>query len=230
MPEGILFVTSYIINPSKTTDEAYNRFYNDEHLPDVISSGGTTLGLRYKNTKPATETDMPYLALYPVDTQWLGSPEHNHLITSTKKSPAMQTEDRNELVKFDSRFYEKIQTFEGYDLQAKSNEPRGQTIVCVAIEPGDEKDFDAWYRTQHLDMLSMIPGYRRGTRYRRIGSKKPTYLAIHEYTCKPDAISAEMIAQVSATEWSKKVISEAKAIERDVFELIEVQGEKGRKL
>jgi hypothetical protein len=68
--------------------------YNDEHLPDVINSGGTTLGLRYKNTKLVTETDMPYLAIYPVDTQWLGSPEHKHLITSTKRSPAMQTEDR----------------------------------------------------------------------------------------------------------------------------------------
>jgi hypothetical protein len=96
--------------------------------------------------------------------------------------------------------------------------------------PSDEKDFDAWYRKQHLDMLSMIPGYRRGARYKRIDGVSPTYLAIHEYACKPDEIPPEAIDQVSATEWSKKVIGEAKAIERDVFELIEVQGEKTRKL
>ena len=230
MPDGILFVTSAIIDPSKTTDEAYNRFYDDEHLPDVLNSGGTTLALRYKNTKPASETDRPYLAVYPVDTQWLGSAAHKKLVESTKKSPAMQTEDRNELVRFDSRFYEKIQTFEGYGHAEKSGNERGQTVVCVAMEPSDEEDFEAWYRKQHLDMLSMIPGYRRCTRYKRIDGKTPRYLAMHEYACKPDEIPPEAIAQVTATEWSRKIIGEAKALERDVFELIQVQGDAERKL
>ena len=228
MPDGILFVTSAIIDPSKTTDEQYNRFYNDEHVPDVINSGATTLGLRYKNVNANSEA--PYLAIYPVETSWLGSDAHKHLVSSTKKSAALNAEDRNDYVRFSSRFYEKIQTYEGYGQAKKSGKERGQTIVCVALEPADERDFDEWYRKQHLDMLSMIPGYRRCTRYKRIDGQKPRYLAIHEYACRPDEISDEHIKQVSSTEWSAKIIGEAKALERDVYELIQVQGDEARKL
>ena len=98
------------------------------------------------------------------------------------------------------------------------------------MEPGDERDFDEWYRKQHLDVLSMIPGYRRCTRYKRIDEQTPRYLAIHEYACRAGEISDEAIKQVSSTEWSAKIIGEAKALERDVYELIAVQGNEGRKL
>lgn len=31
-----------------------------------------------------------------------------------------------------------------------------------------ERDLDDWYRNQHLDMLSMVRGYVRSTRYRLV--------------------------------------------------------------
>jgi hypothetical protein len=40
----------------------------------------------------------------------------------------------------------------------------------------------------------------------------------------------EQIKQVTSTEWSKKIIGEARVFERDVFELIQAQGETARKL
>jgi hypothetical protein len=54
------------------------------------------------------------------------------------------------------------------------------------MNPTNEADFEKWYREEHLEMLSKLPGYRRSLRY-KIGPQNPLtqgetqpYLAIHE--------------------------------------------------
>lgn len=228
---GLMFVSS---RPTRISDDQYNKWYNEEHLPDVLGfmekSGIEPLGIRYKSTDP--KSTRPYLALYPnSDAQWMFSPEQQTFLNSVRKSRILH-DDFLSVIDFNFRPYEKIQTFEGYGHASKSGKERGRTLVCVAMEPDEagEKDFDDWYRKQHLDMLSMCRGYRRTTRYKRLDGEKPRYLALHEYDCSPQDLPAEQIKQVSETEWTKKILAEAKTFERDVFELIEVQGEIKAKL
>ena len=45
----------------------------------------------------------------------------------------------------------------------------------------------------------------------------------------PDELPTDQIKQVSGTEWSRKILAES-TYDRDVFELIAVQGEAGEKL
>ena len=232
---GLLFVSSRIADPKKTSDELYNRFYNDEHLPDVLNhakekSGYTKLALRYKNVNG--ESVMPYLALYPLRDTVFFSSEKESLIEDTRKSKTFNGDDCHDHIEFGSRPYEKIQTFEGYGQAEKTGDERGHTIVCVAMEPkeGEEHDFDLWYRLQHLDMLAMCRGYRRTTRYRRLDGVKPQYLALHEYACEASELPADQIKQVVATEWSQKIIKESPIFDRDVFSLIQAQGETKEKL
>ena len=233
MPKpGLMFVAS---KPTKISEEQFNKWYNEEHLPDVLDfmkrSGLEPLGLRYKNVN--TESTRPYLALYPTsDAQWIVSPEQEANVQKLRHSKMLGGTDFFSVIDFDLRPYEKIQTFEGYGHASKSGNERGQTLVCVAMDPGEagEQDFEDWYRKQHLDMLSMCRGYRRTTRYKRMDGQEPRYLALHEYACSPDELPAEQIKQVTATEWTQKILAEAKIFERDVFELIEVQGEIKAKL
>lgn len=221
---GLTFVASNVLDSTKTSDEKYNEFYNDEHLPDVLASGLTKVALRYENTN--SEAKMPYIALYPVeDASMTGSEAAIKLIQDTRKSRTFDGEDIYDYINFDIRRYEKIQTYEAYQQEGKSGNERGQTIVCVAMEPGDEADFEEWYMKQHLDMLGMCRGYRRCTRYKGMDDKEPRYLALHEYACKPEDLPSEQIKQVTATEWSQKIIGKAKAFERNVFVLIQAQGE-----
>lgn len=233
---GLMFVTSKVLDPNKTSDAEYNRVYNEELLPEVLKHmkdcDFPQLGLRYRNTNQ--DSSRPNLALYPnPDSQWMLSPDQEEFLKRTRKSGILGG-DVLDFVDFRFRLYEKIQTFEGYGHASKTGEDRGQTLVCVAIEPPEgedaERDLDEWYRKQHLDMLSMCTGYRRGTRYRRIDGKKPRFLAMHEYACKPDELPNDQIEQVKATEWTKKIIGEAQIVERDVWELIEVQGDTSLKL
>ncbi|KAK4495555.1 hypothetical protein PRZ48_001220 [Zasmidium cellare] len=221
---GLTFVASNVLDPAKTSDEIYNKFYNDEHLPDVLASGLTKLALRYKNANP--EAKIPYLALYPVeDASITGSEAAAKLIQDTQRSKTFNGDDIHDHINFDIRRYEKIQTYEAYQQEGRSGKERGQTIIAVGMEPGDEADFDEWYRKQHLDMLAMCRGYRRCTRYKNMDDQEPRFLALHEYDCKPGDIPSEQIKQVVSTEWSKKIVGEAKIFDRNVFELIQAQGQ-----
>lgn len=68
MAPGLMVVSSRIIDPSKTSDAEYNRFYSEEHLPAVVAFDDycfTGFALRYKNIN--SNADLPYLALHTVD-------------------------------------------------------------------------------------------------------------------------------------------------------------------
>lgn len=222
---GLLFVRSAPKDPSK--DELYNRFYNEEHLPDVLKSGmlgNRNVALRYKNTNP--DAKLPYLALYPAeDTQTVMLESIKVAQSGAVKSEVLEHDNIAELIHFDMHHYERLQVYEAYQQEGKSGKERGQTIVCVAMEPGDETELDEWYRKQHLDMLGMCRGYRRCTRYKKVGGEVPRFLALHEYDCKPEDLPAEQIKQVTATEWSIKIVAETKVFVRDVYQLLEAQGD-----
>jgi hypothetical protein len=232
---GLLFVAARISDPSKSTDEQFNKFYSEEHFPDVLNykTKITSLALRYKNTDPSSER--PYLALYPLeDTSWFSSGIREQLREETKHSKTYNGANVIDFIHFDARLYKKIQSFEGYGHADRTGRERGQTITCVAMEPAEGAeagaDFEAWYRRQHLDMLAMCEGYRRTTRYERIDGVRPRFLALHEWDCKPEDLPKEKVKQVCETEWSRKILGEAKVFDRDVFELIEAQGKVEMKL
>jgi hypothetical protein len=172
---GLSFVVSMVKYGNSISDSAYNDFYNNEHIPDLINffkdKGhiNNPLALRYKNINPTT--DKPYLALYPnPDAQWIFSPDQGKLQESSKRSHTLGVDNIFDHIDSTFRAYTKIQTFEGYNHASKSGHDRGKTLVCVAMEPHNsesgEQDFEGWYRKQHLDMPSMCKGHRRTTRYK----------------------------------------------------------------
>ncbi|KAJ9643940.1 hypothetical protein H2201_006571 [Coniosporium apollinis] len=145
------------------------------------------------------------------------------------------------------RCYEQIQVFEptsnpGYPkpkVQANNGQHRPRGMVMVTMEPGEsaEDEIDEWYRKQHLDMLSMCRGYRRSTRYKlapeeyqfsenfqKSPQDQARYLALHEYSSAFD-LPEDQIKIVSGTEWSRKVIGNAKIFKRDIWELTEIIGD-----
>jgi hypothetical protein len=100
---------------------------------------------------------------------------------------------------------------------------RGKGLTTALIEPGVglEKDFDKWYREEHLSMLSKLSGYRRTTRYHK--DDAPHELALHEY----DQASVPWgIGAVLGTPWSRKQLGSAKSTQFDTWEYIMEYGPK----
>lgn len=202
----------------------------------AVPNAPPAAAFRYKNTNPAAS--FPFLTLYGVpDIAWVESPELKNAKLSHDTLPGGRS--HFELCDFDVRYYEKIQTFEG---QVPKEGRAGKCVIAVAMEPAAgeeaEKDFDAWYRLQHLDMLSTISGYRRSTRYKLVASptaemagklsEVPRYLALHEY--ESTEIPPEQVKLAVGTEWSKKVIGSAKAFVRDTWVLTHEAGDATKKL
>ncbi|KAK4994105.1 hypothetical protein LTR66_005790 [Elasticomyces elasticus] len=224
---GLLFVTSKIASPDLSL-EAYHKWYNEIHVADFFKVDLTPLCLRYKNVDP--EARWPFLALYKVDdVDKLASQAFKDLPMYSDVLPG----DGYVWGCMDAglRSYELIQRFKGQSSDKESG--RAQRVVTVAMEPaeGGDEEFDEWYNKQHLDMLSMCRGYQQTTRYKLVTGlleaeeKEPTpprYMAIHEYGTTE--LPADQIKQVVSTEWSKKIIGEAKTFDRNVWELIEEFG------
>ena len=101
----------------------------------------------------------------------------------------------------------------------------GQLVVLESFDvPSDkEGDLHKWYDTEHIKMLSKVPGWLRSRRFvlREAGAnvdnesyqKPPKYLAVHEFD-NPDATSTEEWKAAASTPWSNKVGEGAQRSER----------------
>ncbi|KAI1824613.1 hypothetical protein F4861DRAFT_254234 [Xylaria intraflava] len=231
---GLVYVESRVLDPQKTSDELYNRFYNDEHLPDILASGLAKLALRYKNIDEGAA--VPYIALYPVDdASAISLPTTLKDGKDLKKSYILGCDDIHDFIHFNLRAFEKLQTYEARGRENDDRDDREQqsrTICCIMMEPLGRQDSepDGWYRNDHLDALGMCKGFRRCTRYRSTTGQYPPFLALYEYDCAPEDLGAEQLAQAWATEWGQKVLKENKVCQQHVFTLIEAQGDTRVKL
>ncbi|KAI2630119.1 hypothetical protein GGS21DRAFT_217059 [Xylaria nigripes] len=228
---GLVFVASRVLDAEKTSDKLYNRFYNEEHLPHVLSGGWTKLALRYKNVEKGAI--IPYIALYPRDdTSTTDSTATLNINEEMKKSRILGCDDICDLIHFELRLYEKLQTYEAREHENDSGEHQSRTIYCVAMEPaeGQDEDFGAWYQNQQLDKLGIPKKFRRCIHYRRINGECPRFLSLYEYDCAPGDFPTEQLTQAWGTGRGQKIVNEAKVYQLDVFALIQAQGDLRSKL
>ncbi|KAI0102825.1 hypothetical protein GGR51DRAFT_526319 [Nemania sp. FL0031] len=225
---GLMFVTSSVLDPQKTPDELYNRYYDEELLGHIMASSKTELALRYKNVK-GTEVPVPYISLHPCeDCEYLCSPENLQLIEDANKSEILECDDISTLISFSLQPYSKFETFEGYSRESgdDDNGQRAPTLVVTAIEPaeGQDRNLKLWYECQHMDMLNMCRGFRRGTVYVRIDGVCPRYLELAEFGCEAEDLPEHQLSQVYTSNWSTMITNRSKVFQQDVFTLIKAQG------
>lgn len=68
---GLLHVRSRISDP-KLTENVFTKWYDDEHIPEVVATSGIKSGFRYidtaKTSPHGNETNpKPFFAIYPLD-------------------------------------------------------------------------------------------------------------------------------------------------------------------
>lgn len=128
---GIFYSTSRISKPDQISEETYNKWYNEVHIPDVLATGGVTAAYRFRNANP--NADRPYLAVYQV-------PDLGIIQSETFKSIPMTSDllpnggPCHNYIDFDTRFYK---------LQQDYN-TRGETE--------DGNNFGNWYLSTSASM------------------------------------------------------------------------------
>ncbi|KAF2651001.1 hypothetical protein K491DRAFT_682552 [Lophiostoma macrostomum CBS 122681] len=202
----LMMATAQITNPN-LTDTDFNSWYNTALLPLFMTNHNASLGVRYKLIPQPTTPKPPewqYMALYKTHENTTASPSIEDILPRALNERDIGPND----VAIEISSWTHIQTFES--LREKRGEvPAGRPKIAnvVRIEPreGGDAELDEWYRKQHLDMLSMLPNYRRTTRYQSADGSKPRSLAVHEWdTTDMDPYVGEVL---NNTELTKSVMN-----------------------
>lgn len=112
---GIIVSASYILKPDLLSDDLFNKWYNEAHVPDVIATGGVPRAARFRNANP--EAKNQYMCIYELPDLAIVTSEAFKKIPMTHDM-LPDGADIHNLANFDTRFYELVQTDEKSSKQA----------------------------------------------------------------------------------------------------------------
>ncbi|ETS88023.1 hypothetical protein PFICI_01851 [Pestalotiopsis fici W106-1] len=238
---GSLYVESKISRSDVLDEETYLKWYDEEHIPEILATGGIKSARRFKNVDP--EAEKPYLALYPLaDLAFLGSEQFKNIKIKSDNLP--ETGIVYDLADFDVRYDNLIQVYD----PTEKGKGHTKSIISVQIElkeGADAEDFDKWYREEHLLLLSKATGYLRSTRFKLAFARTnaqsralkgltsaaeeappqpPVWLTLHEFEVdSPDMLE---IKRLTASPWTDRIYEGRKL---GIFKIFKLLGEFGEK-
>ncbi|KAJ7091341.1 hypothetical protein B0H15DRAFT_229218 [Mycena belliarum] len=175
--------------------------------------------IRYK----AVDSKPPkWLALYDIETpEVANSDDYNALRAQASDNEKMI------LSKLGSRSYVHNGTFTGTETTSEDLPTKYVWVVSLEVASEGEDDLDRWYKEEHMDLLSKVPGWKRGRRYRLVDfdqrgglSEAPVckHLTLHEFDNK-DFMATPEFKRATSTEWQARVLAKFVRKEVRLFEL-----------
>lgn len=208
---GLLYVT---MQPQGSLPEAqFHDWYNTEHGPLRLRLPFVTNGFRFR----ATDGEKPeYVALYDItDMDELTRKTYldlrTDLIKTEREKKTMSQIDVGRLL-YDLVDERSSPNFRPLEDQADTDaETHGSVLVAVTTgthpDPEKQAEHDRWYREEHFEMLSRVPGWRR-SRLFVTSSIDPTApresLALHEYS-PVNGLGGDAHKAAMNTPWRQKL-------------------------
>ncbi|KAJ9645992.1 hypothetical protein H2201_008248 [Coniosporium apollinis] len=228
-PTDLLWVASRITKPQNLTPSAFCDWYENTHIQEVTALSGIPSAARYE-LLPGFDfpgaLQHPWLTLYEMREVGFRETEEFRGLDGQSRPDEGLLERVFGNVEFDTRFWRCVQV----DEAAGARKGPAPLIISAALSPSPsaEADFDAWYRQEHVPMISQCPGYVRTRRYRlvdasllhefdRRNSPAPSWLALHEF--EGTELPMGELLKCDETEWSKKVIAGLVKMEAGFYRL-----------
>lgn len=207
---GILFV--YSEPGSAVSDEEFNDWYDNEHVPLRLPIPGFNSWSRWV----AADGERPtYGALYDLSSTAVISEPPYASLASTRSEREAAIIPR--LALLDRRTYTLVEPVhppkagDAYDVRKPG--PYA-SIVEIEVKPDAEDEFNKWYEEEHIPMLAKVPGWVRSRRFvlefaGATGSEAkegqpPKYMAIHEWEV-PAAFETTEFKEATSTPWMEKI-------------------------
>jgi hypothetical protein len=107
---GIMWVNSKITKSEEMPQSLFTDWYDQVHIPDVLTVEGIVAGWRYESKDK--DDQVPYLAIYSIpeleviqkNIEFKSVPHHHEMLHGGRSIHLY--------AKFDTRFYKRIQTYE----------------------------------------------------------------------------------------------------------------------
>ncbi|KAG0650087.1 hypothetical protein D0Z07_3483 [Hyphodiscus hymeniophilus] len=203
---------------SSLSNAEFHDWYNNEHGPTRLRLPFIENGFRYRasdisSSSPPSETNPEWMAVYDI-TDMAELTKDTYLRLRDPPVKSQRESDTMAKIKVDRKLYDFIESrispaFK--ELDRVEIEGAGNVMVAVlsTLHPGADKkaELERWYREEHIDMLSKIPGWLRTRRFvtSSIDSNAPIeYLALHEYAPKNGLDGSEFKA-ATTTKWCAEI-------------------------
>lgn len=201
--EGLLLVMTDI--PADLEAE-FNRWYNEEHMPEMGAFPGVLSTRRYKIVEGAPT----YLAMYDLSEPGiLETPEYQYV---SGWSPLANPTS----VAISARYFNTRRGVYRHMLTLPTPEPedvstaRALMLRGLSADPDRLDEFEEWYNTEHLPKLSQVPGVLRARRYRlqtdasHLKGDPPAFMAVYELT-ELEVLQGEEFNRAVETPWTNRV-------------------------
>jgi len=183
-------------NPAQGKEAEYNRWYQQEHAPNIVAAEGFVSGQRYveagSGVGPSQSAPRKYMVMYRIETSDLLQTYANMKATAPKPT--------NMPVDFASNF---SVTFKqaGAEIKGHGSRSTGKGemktyLYCVFDTPltGREAEFNQWYETRQIPAIAATAGVVSAQRYLRsdvqIETAKPSAPNLIMYKIVTDDLNA----------------------------------------
>ncbi|KAG4440090.1 hypothetical protein IFR05_004433 [Cadophora sp. M221] len=219
---GIIYVTSKIVRTDVLDEETYIKWYEEDHIPDILDKTPIASAHRFSNVVP--KANRPYLLMYPMEDL---AAIHGEGFKKLKVNSDFMPENGApyDYADLDFRDYKLIQKYDPNEV----SEGKSKFIATGGFELDltlTAQDLHDWYNQEHLERLAKVPGYLRTTRYRLMHhstnadtrvmlglaakdelpaqeeDEPPTWHAIHEFD---EGFNKDSLGETIDTEWTKKI-------------------------
>ena len=190
-------------------EEEFNRWYEEEHLPDRANCRGFLAARRFV----AVEGGPKYLALYDLENRdVLASPQYRKIYDpptpwTRKMRPHFRNAVRNVYVDVTAR------------PRAAGNATGNALLLVMAdISPALDDEFNRWYDEEHVPERLSIPGFLGGRRFRAVEGA-PRYLALYDLE-SVDVLASEAYKHfrgAGETAWTQKMMKAMQNFRRSVY-------------
>ena len=182
----------YLVWADVTADmeEDFNRWYNEEHLAELLAIPGLLSAARYV----AVSGSPKYLAAYELDNPEVrDTPEYQeHLIKPTQWSQRVNLQAR--ATRIIQNNYRQIFPLEVSREVAESDMAPVLQIGRMRILEDQEEEFNKFYNTTYAPNYAEVPGCIRFRRYALYKGQGPKYSVVYEFEHEKVSQSSEWLA------------------------------------
>ena len=168
-----------LLDMPASIEEEFNRWYDQEHLPQQLGLPGFLNAARYVAVKGGPK----YMACYQLDSpEAMNTPEcidsRGNPTEWTKKIGLPGSADR-----VFATVYQQIFPAEVTQAVAASDLAPVIQMGRMDIDPATEDEFNDWYNTVYIPNYEKVPGCIRGRRYTRVTAlnEQPKYATVYEF-------------------------------------------------
>ena len=158
-------------------EEDFNRWYNEEHLDELLAIPGVLKAARYV----AVSGSPKYLACYELENPEVRDTAEyqKHLIQPTEWSKRVNLQES--AVRFVSNNYQQIFPLEVSPDVAQSDMAAVLQIGRMSVPADQEDEFNEYYNTIYAPNYEKVPGCIRFRRYSLYDGHGPKYSVVYEF-------------------------------------------------